>query len=198
MPGMGPYASQPGGSGATRAGGFRGAALVRLIPVALGLGGMQRFAPGVCFPLWHGSAPQLGSWGNTPQLPLSPYCQNFHPLRDFSDFSPLLSAQLSSIKFTHVAISPPALPQPRPRREPRIRMTWPQRDICKDPHFPVRSCSRGTRSSHHSSSSPDQDTSRGRGSTFRSLSAALCHWPPCEDLVVEPLCACPLLGRILE
>lgn len=120
-------------------------------PSGLRVGGMQRFAPGVCFPLWHGSAPQLGSWGNTPQLPLSPYCQNFHPLRDFSDFSPLLSAQLSSIKFTHVAISPPALPQPRPRREPRIRMTWPQRDICKDPHFPVRSCSRGTRSSHHSS-----------------------------------------------
>ena len=46
----------------------------------------------------HGSAPQLGLWGDIHQLPLSPCCQNFHPLTDFSDFSPLLSTQLSSIK----------------------------------------------------------------------------------------------------
>lgn len=65
MPGMGPYASQPGGSGATRAGGFREAALVRLIPVALGLGGCRDLLLGFAFPFGTG-VPHSWVPGETP------------------------------------------------------------------------------------------------------------------------------------
>ena len=50
VPGTGPYASQPGGSGATQAGGFWGAAPVRLTSMASGWGGCSDSLPGFASP----------------------------------------------------------------------------------------------------------------------------------------------------